>query len=187
MLPKLRRVSSILRNTNTNDSNTNANKPIQSTERLSNKSSSSSTEDGNNGEFNAINILLIKSICLVYIETLLYIVHVDDIDLPVGDTDEVAEEMYDGGDEQQSNSPNRLIRRMSKRTTASFNERHQISKAPIYARPSFTFSNPLRRLNSNDYFHPFLDLTIFSFQVSLDQMKEQHKLHRHRNLVVLKI
>lgn len=49
MLPKLRRVSSILRNKNTND-----NKTIQSTERLSNKSSSSSTEDGNNGKFNAI-------------------------------------------------------------------------------------------------------------------------------------
>lgn len=128
-----------------------------------------------------------KSICLVYIETLLYIVHVDDIDLPVGNTNEVAEEMYDGGDEQQSNSPNRVIRRMSKRTTASFNERHQISKAPIYARPSFTFSNPLRRLNSKDCFYPCLDLTISSFQVSLNQMIDQHKFHRHQNSMVLKI
>lgn len=85
---------------------------------------------------------------IVYIETLLYIVHVDDIDLPVSGNDDTTEEMYDGGDEQQSTSPNKVIRRISKRTTASFNERHQTSKAPIYARPSFTFSNPLRRLNS---------------------------------------
>ncbi|CAF0804155.1 unnamed protein product [Adineta steineri] len=126
MLPKIRRVSSILRNNN---------KSIQSTERLSNKSSSSSsksTDDGHN----------------VYIETLLYIVHVDDIDLPISTTDEITEEMYDGGDEQQLNASNKLIRRMSKRTTASFNERHQTSNAPLYARPSFSFSNPLRRLNS---------------------------------------
>ena len=89
----------------------------------------------------------------MYIETLLYIVHVDDIDLPV------AEEMYDGGDEQQQqpNASNRLTRRMSKRTTASFNERHQISTAPIYARPSSTFSNPLRRLNSRNELCSFLD------------------------------
>lgn len=94
----------------------------------------------------------------------MYIVHVDDIDLPVGDKDEVVEEMYDGGDEQQqSNSPNRVIRRMSKRTTASFNERHQISKAPIYARPSSTFSNPLRRLNSKDKFHPSVHIVFVSF------------------------
>ena len=45
MLPKLRRVSSLLRN----------NKMAESTERLSNKSNSSSTksiDDGNNGKFN---------------------------------------------------------------------------------------------------------------------------------------
>ena len=88
---------------------------------------------------------------IVYIETLLYIVHVDDIDLVA---DEVTEEMYDGGDEQQSALSNKLIRRVSKRTTASFNERHhcredQTMKVPIYTRPSFGFSNPLRRLNSN--------------------------------------
>ncbi len=56
MLPKIRRVSSILRNSN-NDSYTKSNKLVQSTERLSNKSSSSSnksTEDGNNGKFNLI-------------------------------------------------------------------------------------------------------------------------------------
>jgi hypothetical protein len=57
MLPKLRRVSSILRNNNSNptESYPTNNKMIQSTERLSNKSSSSSsksTEDGNNGKFN---------------------------------------------------------------------------------------------------------------------------------------
>ncbi len=55
MLPKIRRVSSILRNNN--DANTANNKLVQSTERLSNKSSSSSnksTEDGNNGKFNLI-------------------------------------------------------------------------------------------------------------------------------------
>ncbi|CAF0883461.1 unnamed protein product [Rotaria sordida] len=141
MLPKIRRVSSILRNNNNNNNNNNNesytknNKLIESADRLSNKSNSSSsksTEDGNN----------------VYIETLLYIVHVDDIDLPVSTTDEVTEEMYDGGDEQQSTSSNKIIRRVSKRTTASFNERHQTSKVPIYTRPSFTFSNPLRRLNS---------------------------------------
>lgn len=87
---------------------------------------------------------------IVYIETLLYIVHVDDVDLPVSATNEVTEEMYDGGDEQQSISSSKVIRRMSKRTTASFNERHQTSKGPIYARPSFAFSNPLRRLNSKN-------------------------------------
>jgi hypothetical protein len=90
---------------------------------------------------------------IVYIETLLYIVHVDDIELPLSAADEVSEEMYDGGDEQQTALSNKLIRRVSKRTTASFNERHhfqqdQTAKVPIYTRPSFSFSNPLRRLNS---------------------------------------
>ncbi|UJR38465.1 hypothetical protein I4U23_031133 [Adineta vaga] len=134
MLPKIRRVSSILRKNN-NDPSTTSNKFLQTTERLSNKSSSSSsksTEDGNN----------------VYIETLLYIVHVDDIDLPISPTDEITEEMYDAGDEQQLSTLNQMNRRMSKRTTASFNERHQTSKEPIYSRPSFAFANPLRRLNS---------------------------------------
>ena len=102
----------------------------------------------------------------MYVETLLYIVHVDDIDLPVSATDDVAEEMYDGGDEQQPNASNRLVRRMSKRTTASFNERHQLSNAPIYARPSSsTFSNPLRRLNSRKEFCSFFDLLFDRFQV----------------------
>ncbi|CAF4308983.1 unnamed protein product [Rotaria sp. Silwood2] len=135
MLPKLRRVSSILRNTtnNNNEPYTKNNKMVESTDRLSNKSSSSSSKSTDDG---------------IYIETLLYIVHVDDIDLPASTTDEVTEEMYDGGDEQQTISSNKLLRRISKRTTASFNERHQTSKVPIYTRPSFTFSNPLRRLNS---------------------------------------
>ena len=52
MLPKLRRVSSILRANKTDDSNTMINKITQSNERLSNKSSSSSTDDGNNGKLN---------------------------------------------------------------------------------------------------------------------------------------
>ncbi len=69
--------------------------------------------------------------------------------------------MYDGGDEQQSISSNKLTRRVSKRTTASFNERHQTSKEPIYTRPSFTFSNPLRRLNSKSNTYYFIYL--FSF------------------------
>ena len=56
--------------------------------------------------------------------------------------------MYDAGDEQQPIPSKQIVRRTSKRTTASFNERHQTSKGPVYARPSFAFSNPLRRLNS---------------------------------------
>jgi len=69
--------------------------------------------------------------------------------------------MYDGGDEQQSTSSNKVIRRVSKRTTASFNERHQTSKEPIYTRPSFAFSNPLRRLNSKN--NTYCYLFLFSF------------------------
>lgn len=81
---------------------------------------------------------------LVYVETLLYIVHVDDIDLPFSaDTNE---ETSNVTDEQESIVSRPLVRRLSKRTTASFNERHP---TPIYARPSFSFTNPLRRLNSN--------------------------------------
>jgi hypothetical protein len=64
--------------------------------------------------------------------------------------------MYDAGDEQQLTAPNKVIRRVSKRTTASFNERHQTSKVPIYSRPSFSFSNPLRRLHSNENHTCFL-------------------------------
>lgn len=49
-----------------------------------------------------------------------------------------------------------MIRRLSKRTTASFNENHRRQDTsinetlpePIYSRPSFSFTNPLRRLNS---------------------------------------
>jgi hypothetical protein len=70
--------------------------------------------------------------------------------------------MYDGGDEQQAISPSKVIRRMAKRTTASFNERHQTSKGPIYARPSFTFSNPLRRLNSKNFLD-YLYLYLYCF------------------------
>ncbi|CAM4969471.1 unnamed protein product [Rotaria socialis] len=136
MLPKIRRVSSILYN-NINENNdgdnsyTQNNKLLQSIECLSNKSTDSA-EDENN----------------IYIETLLYIVHVDDIDLPASITDDVRDEMYYGSGEQQSISLNKVIKRTAKRTTASFNERHQTSKASIYTRPSFSFSNPLRRLNS---------------------------------------
>jgi hypothetical protein len=60
----------------------------------------------------------------------LYIVNVDEIEL--------------GHDTQQSN---KLIRRVSKRTTASFNERE--GQMPISTPSSFSFSNPFRRLNSN--------------------------------------
>jgi len=114
-LPKLRRISSVLR-TNSNNNND------QSTDS---NSSGKSTDDNT-----------------VYVETLLYIVHVDDIDVPIPMNEKINEEMYDGGDEQQISSSNQIVRRFSKRTTASFNERHQLTK------PSFTFSNPLRRLNS---------------------------------------
>jgi hypothetical protein len=74
--------------------------------------------------------------------------------LPAVANDKVTEDMYDGGDEQ----PSILSRRVSKRTTASFNERHQTSKVPIYSRPSFSFSNPLRRLNSKKKYLFFLYL-----------------------------
>ena len=111
---------------------------------------------------NDLNEIIIE-INLVYIETLLYIVHVDDIEISATANDEVTEEMYDGGDEQPTTSSNTLVRRMSKRTTASFNERHQTSQAPIYARPTFSFANPLRRLNSkiNTYFSLILFKFIF--------------------------
>ena len=73
-------------------------------------SSSSGTEDGHNGETRWTSSCLGKVVRLVYIETLLYIVHVD----------------------EDTSAP-------LKRTTASFNERH---------RRAFSFTNPLRRLNS---------------------------------------
>jgi len=73
--------------------------------------------------------------------------------------------MYDAGDEQQLTESNKVIRRVSKRTTASFNERHQTSKVPIYTRPSFSFSNPLCGLNSktNTCFLHFHFLLSFRF------------------------
>jgi hypothetical protein len=80
--------------------------------------------------------------------------------------------MYDGGDEQQSISSNKLIRRVSKRTTASFNERHQTSKGPIYTRPSFAFSNPLRRLNSKNKIYCFI---YFIFLSSLGLLRPTDK------------
>ncbi len=87
----------------------------------------------------------------------------DDIDLPASAIDEVTEEMYDGGDEQQSAASKKVIRRMSKRTTASFNERHQTSKEPIYSRPSFAFSNPLKRLNSkNNICFRYINFPLFT-------------------------
>ncbi|CAF3686044.1 unnamed protein product [Rotaria sordida] len=123
MLPKVRR---FLNNTNNNSYTTN-NKLTSSTDRLSNKSSSSSSADENN----------------VYTETLLYIVHVDEIKL-------TADQEYDINDKQKSSQ---VMRRISKRTTASFNERQQnqeiqTSNVPISTPPSFSFSNPFRRLNN---------------------------------------
>jgi len=67
---------------------------------------------------------------IVYTQTLLYIVHVDEIEL--------------GQDIQQST---KVMRRVSKRTTASFNERE--GQLPTSTPSSFSFSNPFRRLNSN--------------------------------------
>ncbi|CAF4263444.1 unnamed protein product [Rotaria sp. Silwood2] len=124
MLPKVRR---FLNNTN-NNSYTINNKLASSTDRLSNKSSSSSSADGNN----------------VYTETLLYIVHVDEIKL-------TNDQEPDTNDKQKSSQ---VTRRVSKRTTASFNERQQnqeiqTSNVLTSTPPSFSFSNPFRRLNSN--------------------------------------
>ncbi|CAF1102330.1 unnamed protein product [Adineta ricciae] len=76
----------------------------------------------------------------VYTQTLLYIVHVDEIESTT----------VDG---QQSNKP---IRKVSKRTTASFNEQQEqqqqrhfhTPKLPPSTPPSFSFSNPFRRLNN---------------------------------------
>lgn len=87
---------------------------------------------------------------IVYIETLLYIVHVDDIDLSLSMNDDIIEEISKVPEEQQLTSSNNARRCTSKRTTASFNERHQTSKQPLYRRPSVSFSNPLRRLNSKE-------------------------------------
>lgn len=70
---------------------------------------------------------------LVYTQTLLYIVHVDEI-----------ESGTNGNDKQQSS---KLIRKISKRTTATFNDRE--GQMPISTPASFSFSNPFRRLNSN--------------------------------------
>lgn len=116
------------------------------------------------------------SICLnlVYIETLLYIVHVDDIDLPVSIENEINEEMYDGGDEQQSIPSTKVFRRLSKRTTASFNERHQFKKEAICPRSSFTFSNPLRRLNSKT--KSFIENTCPVFVSNLGLLKSNEKI-----------
>ena len=78
---------------------------------------------------------------LVYTETLLYIVHVDDI--------------RSTSDQEHDNQKlNQVTRRVSKRTTASFNERkkyREISKSNVSSStpPSFNFSNPFRRLNSS--------------------------------------
>jgi hypothetical protein len=77
-----------------------------------------------------IHLFLIN---IVYTQTLLYIVHVDEIELE-----------HDMNDKQQSN---KVMRKVSKRTTASFNERE--GQVPISTPPSFSFSNPFRRLNSN--------------------------------------
>ncbi|CAF1415217.1 unnamed protein product [Rotaria sp. Silwood1] len=116
MLPKVRR---FLNNTNNNSFIIN-NKLTSSIDRLSNKSSSSSSADENN----------------VYTETLLYIVHVDEIKL-------TTDQEHDTNDKQQSSQ---LMRRISKRTTASFNEREQNREIQTSTPPSFSFSNPFRHL-----------------------------------------
>lgn len=95
-----------------------------------------------NSNYSFVYIYLF-SIDIVYTETLLYIVHVDEIE--VG-TDQI----HDTYDKQQSST---VIRRFSKRTTASFNEQQsyrevQTPKVPISTPPTFSFSNPFRRLNS---------------------------------------
>ncbi|CAF1105616.1 unnamed protein product [Adineta steineri] len=111
MLPKVRRFLN-----NNNNSYATNNRLALSTERLSNTSSS---EDENN----------------VYTQTLLYIVHVDEIEL--------------GNDQVYENNDNQLMRRISKRTTASFNESQneiQTPRLPIATPPSISFSNPFRHL-----------------------------------------
>ena len=120
---------------------------------------------------------------IVYVETLLYIVHVDDIDLPISSTDGTTEEVYDVGNEQQLSTTNQMSRRLSKRTTASFNERHQTSKEPIYSRPSFAFANPLRRLNSKlmHRLHFIVQFSFVIFQVYLNLMINQRKVHPLQN------
>ena len=81
---------------------------------------------------------------------LVCIVQVDDIGLFTISTDEQTEEICDHGDKQQSVLSKRTIRHLSKRTTARFNKYHRRPKASILARASFTFSKPLRHLNSKN-------------------------------------
>jgi hypothetical protein len=69
---------------------------------------------------------------------LLYIVNVDEIELG-------NDQVPDINDKQQSN---KVTRKVSKRTTASFNERQEYRG--MQTPPSFSFSNPFRRLNSNE-------------------------------------
>ncbi|UJR07696.1 hypothetical protein I4U23_011981 [Adineta vaga] len=113
MLPKVRRFI------NNNNSYATNHRLTSSLDRLSH---SSSSDDENN----------------VYTQTLLYIVHVDDIESTMID-------------KQQSN---KVIRRISKRTTASFNEQQELPRnihtprLPPSTPPSFSFSNPFRRLNN---------------------------------------
>lgn len=84
----------------------NNSKLAQSADRLSNSTSS----DSNNN---------------LYTQTLLYIVHVDEVESERTETNE------------------KLTRKSSKRTTASFN-----GQMPVSTPPSFSFSNPFRRLNN---------------------------------------
>ena len=90
------------------------------------------------------------SIVIVYTQTLLYIVHVDEIE-------SATDQVLDTNDKQQSN---KIMRKVSKRTTASFNEQQdqgvQTPKLPTSTPPSFSFSNPFRRLNS--YYISFADI-----------------------------
>ena len=65
---------------------------------------------------------------LVYTQTLLYIVHVDEIELGT-----------EGNEKQQQS--NKVSRKISKRTTASFNEREE--PMPISTPPSFSFFQSL--------------------------------------------
>ncbi|CAF1190069.1 unnamed protein product, partial [Didymodactylos carnosus] len=112
MLNRIRRASSFMLETN-NISSKNGNNSLSSIDHIS--KSSSGTDSGDD----------------IYIETILYIVHVDDIE-----------------DENNNNNSNNddSTTQFSKRTTASFNERHLVSRRNSEA-ARYSFTNPLRKLN----------------------------------------
>lgn len=66
--------------------------------------------------------------------------------------DEVKLDTDQGNHTHDKKNLNQVARNMSKRTTASFNERQEIQAPimPLSTPPSFSFSNPFRRLNSNE-------------------------------------